>query len=304
MHELLEFHRYLERRAYSPHTVDSYLRDLAQFCQETPKPLRAVDRRDVEAFIDRQRAEGLSALTINRRLSALQHFYQFCADQSGRPRESPVRFTHYLRRPRALPRPFKESELERLFAVITDVRDRAIFTLMLRAGLRVREVARLELEDVDLRAGTVLVRQGKGRRDRQVYLSADALELLRQCLAQRPSWKTPCLFWNEKRKRRGLFSQAIQKAMERYCAKAGITGSCHRFRHSFATQLLQNGAQLTTVRECLGHRSIMSSLSYVKLSDERVRSEYYRAMERVLSQMQSAAPKMGENGNGHHDQKS
>jgi len=260
MQKLEAFRRYLERRAYSRHTVESYLRDLEQFCQTLRGSLQAVSRRQIDTFIDHQRTQELSSLTINRRLAAVKHFYQFLADQADGVQENPVRRTHLLRRPRALPRPFKESELQQLFAVVRDLRDRAIFTLMLRAGLRVSEVAQLELDDVDLQAGTVLVRQGKGRRDRQVYLSADALELLRQCLAQRPRMKTVRFFWNEKRKGENLSSKAIQKAMERYCEKAGIKGSCHRFRHSFATQLLENGAQLMTVRDCLGHSSIMGSV--------------------------------------------
>ena len=283
---VLRYLEWMKVHNYSPHTVESYLWDLDQFRQTIRGTLPAVTRRDVEAFIDQQRAQRCSPRTINRRLAALRHFYEFWADQHGQPAENPVRPTHFLRQPRSLPRPLKAEELERFFRVVTDLRDRTIFTLMLRAGLRVSEVAKLEVEDVDLRAGTVFVCQGKGRRDRQVYLSADAHDLLRACLAQRPAMKTSRFFWNRKRKSLGLSVKAIQKAMDRYCEQAGIQGSCHRLRHTFATQLLENGAQLLTVRDCLGHSSVLSSMGYAKLSDERVRTEYYRAMERVLSELQ------------------
>lgn len=285
MEAVSRFARYLQRRAYATHTVDNYLLDIKLFFAHTDKSPTQVTRHDIEAFLDQQLTAGLSPVTLNRRLFALQHFFEFVADQQPHPMPNPVRRTHFLRRPRCLPRPFKAEELKRFFAAVDDLRDRAIFTLMLRTGLRVSEVAQLQVEDVDLQAGTIFVHQGKGQRDRMVYLSADALELLRQCLAKRPKLSSRQLFWNHKRKGQRLSSKAIQKAAQRYCAKAGIEGNCHRFRHTFATQLLEHGAQMLTVRDCLGHSSIMSSVGYTQLSNQTMKREYYCSMERVMQQL-------------------
>lgn len=312
MKERTQFQHYLQRRAYSPHTVESYLLDLHLFFKIVGKQPPEVDRKDVEAFIDQQRDQQLHSTTINRRLHALKHFFEFLIDidEQGQPqpRENPVRRSHFLRRPRPLPRAFREQELDKLFAVITDLRDRTIFTLMLRAGLRVSEVAKLEVEDVDLQeesgTGTVFVREGKGKRDRLVYLSEDVVKLLEACLKQRASMgmKTAQLFWNHKRKGEGISREGIQKAMERYCKQAGIQGSCQRLRHTFATTLLENGTQLMTIRDFLGHSSVLTSERYAKLSDERVRTEYYQAMEKVMSRMAltgtGPASKHEDGGNG------
>ena len=283
---LVRFQHYLERRNYSPCTTLNYLSDLRLFFRTVTVSVESANRRHVEVFIDQQREEGRSAATINRRLSALRHFYAFLADEKGPEQENPVRSRHRLRQPRRLPRPFKEEDLQRLFEVICDLRDQAIFSLMLRAGLRLSEVAQLGVEDVDLEKKTVFVRQGKGKRDRLVYVSEDAVELLRRCLAQRPHLKNGRLFWNHKRPGEGVIADGIQKAMERYCRKAGIKGSCHRLRHTFACHLLENGSQMVTVRDFLGHASVFSSERYAKVSNEKVREEYYRAMAKVLGQMQ------------------
>src|SRR2546423_9737275 len=113
---------------------------------------------------------------------------------------------------------------------------------MLRCGLRVSEVAQLKLGDIDWQQKALLIRQGKGRKDRCVYLSADAIEGLRECLAIRPVLVPgEYFFWNQKRKNQPLSIKAIQKKMERY-AKAGEgVASCHSLRHTFAANLLEEG---------------------------------------------------------------
>jgi site-specific recombinase XerD len=155
---------------------------------------------------------------------------------------------------------------------------------MLRCGLRVSEVARLRLADVDWEQQSLRIDQGKGRKDRIVYLSTDALAALRTCLALRPAVVPDGLvFWNQKRPHRALSSKGIQKKIERYAKAAGIKASCHSLRHTFATNLLEAGAEVISIKELLGHASIGSSERYAKLSNQRVKEVYRQTIRKVIA---------------------
>ena len=144
---------------------------------------------------------------------------------------------------RPLPKPLAQDHVRTLFAQITHPMDHALALLMLRCGLRVSEVARLRLGDLDWTQQSIRIDQGKGRKDRLVYLSADALAALRTCLTARPTAVPDGLvFWNQKRPHRPLSAKGIQKKIERYAQAAGIKASCHSLRHTFASNLLDAGA--------------------------------------------------------------
>ena len=131
---------------------------------------------------------------------------------------------------------------------------------------------------------TWFVEQGKGRKDRIVYLSADALAALRTCLATRPTVVPDGLvFWNQKRPHRPLSAKGIQKKIERYAKAAGIKASCHSLRHTFASNLLEAGAEVISIKELLGHASIKSSERYAKLSNQRVKQVYQQTMRKVIA---------------------
>jgi integrase/recombinase XerD len=163
------FRAYLQRRNYSAATRDSYTLDLQLFFAEINKAPDHVTFRDVDLFIDRQYQRGLGPATINRRLYALKHFFDFLLERqlvSG----NPIKPSHVLRRARTLPRALAQEQVDQLLAQMQHPRDRALFLLMLRCGLRVSEVARLKLRDIDWAQQAVLIEQGKGRKDRRVYL--------------------------------------------------------------------------------------------------------------------------------------
>jgi site-specific recombinase XerD len=277
-----QFRAYWQRRHYSPHTLDSYTLDLQVFFAASDHPLERISFREVDRFIDAQHQQGLAPATINRRLSALKHVFDFLNDHQlvG---ATPVKPSHVLRRSRALPRALSTEQLEPLLAHIQHPMDKALFLLMLRGGLRVSEVAQLKLKDIDWSQQAVLVEQGKGRKDRRVYLSADAVASLRECLTQRPNGVAgDAVFWNQKRPSRALSVKAIQKKMARYAKAAGIVASCHSLRHTFASNLLEQGAEIVSIRELLGHASITSSERYAKASNQKVKQEYLRTMKKVL----------------------
>ena len=282
--EVKLFCAYLHTRNYSPHTIENYGRDLRLFFAPLQKALRAVSWRDIEHFIQRQHQAQLAATTINRRLHALKHFFDYLVMERQTLVTNPVKPSHLLRQGRPLPKKLSQDQVRLLFTQITNPLDHALYLLILRCGLRVSEVARLRRSDLDWEQQSLRIDQGKGRKDRVVYVSADALAALRTCLAVRPA-AVPgeVLFWNQKRPHRALSSKGMQKKMERYAKAAGIKASCHSLRHTFASNLLEEGAEVLSIKELLGHASMESSERYAKLSNQRVKQIYQQTIRKVIA---------------------
>ncbi len=282
--EVKLFCAYLHTRNYSPHTIENYGRDLRLFFAPLHKALRAVSWRDIEHFIQQQHQAQLAATTINRRLHALKHFFDYLVMERQTLATNPVKPSHLLRQGRPLPKKLSQDQVRTLFTQITNPLDHALYLLILRCGLRVSEVARLRRSDLDWEQQSLRIDQGKGRKDRVVYVSADALAALRTCLAIRPA-AVPgeVLFWNQKRPQRALSSKGMQKKMERYAKAAGIKASCHSLRHTFASNLLEEGAEVISIKELLGHASMESSERYAKLSNQRVKQIYQQTIRKVIA---------------------
>jgi site-specific recombinase XerD len=282
--EISLFCTYLRTRNYSPHTVENYGRDLRLFFAPLTKTLRAVSWRDVEHFIRQQHQAQLAATTINRRLHALKHFFDYLVMERQTLVTNPVKPSHLLRQGRPLPKKLSQDQVRTLFAQITNPMDHALCLLMLRCGLRVSEVAHFRRRDLDWEQHALRIEQGKGRKDRVVYLSADVLAELKACLALRPdAVPNDVFFWNQKRTHRALSAKGIQKKMERYARAAGIKASCHSLRHTFASNLLEEGAEVISIKELLGHASIGSSERYAKLSNQRVKQVYLQTIRKVIA---------------------
>jgi site-specific recombinase XerD len=282
--EVERFCEHLRVRNYAHHTLASYHLDLRLFFTEIDKPLRQISWRDVDEFIAQQHQQGLAATTINRRLHALKRFFDFLVLEQEQLSVNPVKPSHYLKQGRALPKKLSAEHLTRLFARIAHPMDRALFLLMLRGGLRVSEAASLKASAIDWEQHALLVEQGKGRKDRMVYLSADAMASLRACWQMRPpAVPGDYVFWNQKRRDRPLSIKAIQKKMERYAHAAGIVASCHALRHTFASNLLEAGAEVVSIKEFLGHTSVASSKRYARLSNLKVKQIYLQTIRRVIA---------------------
>ena len=282
--EVKLFCAYLHTRNYSPHTIENYGRDLRLFFTPLQKALRAVSWRDIEHFMQQQHQAQLAATTINRRLHALKHFFDYLVMERQTLVTNPVKPSHLLRQGRPLPKKLSQDQVRHLFTQITNPLDHALYLLILRCGLHVSEVARLRRSDLDWEQQSLRIDQGKGRKDRVVYVSADALAALRRCLALRPATVPgEVLFWNQKRPHRALSSKGMQKKMERYAKAAGIKASCHSLRHTFASNLLEEGAEVLSIKELLGHASMESSERYAKLSNQRVKQIYQQTIRKVIA---------------------
>jgi len=175
---MISFRRYLKRRNYSQHTIKYYLSILKQYVLWLPVPLEQATAIVIDQYIDHLHSKRMAAASINLYLAIMRVFYSFLRHEEQIPLVNPVKPGRLLRAPKALPRYLKENEIEKLFAAINGKRDLAIFKLMLRCGLRVEEVAELTFAAIDLKRRRIMVFNGKGGKDRVVYMSDDAREAL------------------------------------------------------------------------------------------------------------------------------
>jgi site-specific recombinase XerD len=281
--EIKRFCEHLKARNYSRHTIDNYAIDLHLFFGHIKKPLRQITWREVDRFIQQQHGQGLAATTINRRLNAIKRFFDFLVIEQEKLSVNPIKPSHYLKKGRPLPKKLTQDQVKELFAKIRNQMDRALFLLMLRCGLRVSEVAHLKVSNIDWEQKALLVEQGKGRKDRWVYVSADAYDSLRTCFERRPPEVAgEYFFWNQKRKNQPLSIKGIQKKMERYAGAAGVEASCHSLRHTFASNLLEEGAEVISIKEFLGHESIPSSERYARMSNQKTKQIYMQTIRKVI----------------------
>jgi len=257
---------------------------LKQFLVWVDEPIERVDKQKVAAYIDALLLRGKHPKTINCHLTAVRKFYDYLIDQGALEIKNPASKGFALRIPKPLPRYLKEEEVNRLLSVVSKPRDKAIFCLMLRTGLRVSEAASLCFEDIDFKRGRILMNEGKGRKGRVVYMSKDVLRAFVDYIECRPSSKDRHVFLVEKGSFRGkpLSVRSIQKSMKRHGGKSGIKVSPHQLRHTMATDMLNAGASLSTIQDLLGHKSVVTTQRYSKVSNVRVQQDYYRAMERLL----------------------
>ncbi|HUL22668.1 MAG TPA: tyrosine-type recombinase/integrase [Thermodesulfobacteriota bacterium] len=284
--ELIRYRRSLKRKNYSVHTVKSYLNILDQFMRWLTIPLAEVTRKEIGAYVDHLLRKRRTPKTITCHLQTIRLFFDYLTNEESRSIINPVTRIS-LRLPKPLPRHLMDDQVRRLFDVVTDLRDRAMFMLMLRCGLRVQEVAELTVDAVEYQRRQIFVFHGKGAKDRAVYMSEDARSALLAYLAKRSS-KARGLFLVQKGLMRGkpLSVRGIQKRIEYYARESGLNVSCHRLRHTMATQLLNADADLATIQDLLGHGQITTTQRYCRVANLKVQRDYYKAMQVVLQRMQ------------------
>jgi site-specific recombinase XerD len=264
--------------------VKNYLSGLKQFLLWVDVPIEQVDYPKLLHYIDFLLDRRQKPKTINCQLNRIRRFYDHLIYEQGVKMENPVRDRCALRMGRPLPKHLKDEQIDLFLTIVDDVRDKAMFMLMLRSGLRVAEVANLKLDAIDFRRGKILVVGGKGGKDRVVYVSQDAVKALVAYLKIRPKSRSKYVFLVRKGPLRGqpLSIRSIQKRLKHHARKAALKASCHQLRHSFATQMLNAGADLSTIQDLLGHTSVTTTQRYCKVSNLKVQTDYFKAMEKVM----------------------
>ena len=288
MHPLIEAylgHLAVERRV-SPHTVDAYRRDLSQLSEAAAglgRPVDALDRRALEAIVRQLMGEGRSPRSVARAVACYRGFYRFLV-VSGRRRDNPA---DDLRAPRAwktLPKFLSTDEVDRLLespdtTQPRGVRDRALIELLYATGLRVSEMVSLRQQDLNLESG-FLTCTGKGRKQRLVPVGDEAAAWLTRYLREaRPALlkqrSSPRLFVNA-RGGAALTRVGLWKILKGYGKQAGVGRrlSPHVLRHSFATHLLERGADLRAIQMMLGHSDLSTTQIYTHVLEARLRAVY------------------------------
>jgi integrase/recombinase XerC len=277
------FLRYLrvERNA-ADLTIKNYGDDLAALVAFLPdlKPVEVTTAilREYVATL-----EGFASATIARRLASLRSFCSFC-QYEGTCRDNPARPLRTPKRGLRLPHFLTVGEVERLLSVAESPRDRAVLEVMYSAGLRVSEVVGLNDTDIDLESGIMRVR-GKGRKERIAHIG----ECARHALRRLPSEQGP-VFRNKHSRR--LSTRGVGRLLEKCVDKAGLDRRTtpHTLRHSFATHLLDNGADIRSVQELLGHASLTTTQIYTHVTTARLREVYERAHPRARANGESRYP--------------
>ena len=269
-----EFQRWLEvERAASPRTVAAYTADVAEIGRflEQPAP-GAVTPADVRRWLI-DRYGRLNPSSTGRKLSSLRAFYRFLG-RRGQVGDDPTALITPPKRRRSLPRALTVDDAFTLVEAEGGPRDVAIRELLYGAGLRVSECVAADLDDLD---GEMLhVRRGKGGKGRHVPIGAKARAALDAWLAVRPITAETALFLN----RRG--GRLTARSVQREIARASARGATpHTLRHSFATHLLDGGADLRAIQEMLGHSSISTTQIYTRVESARLKSAYARAHPRA-----------------------
>jgi integrase/recombinase XerD len=264
-------------------TLESYARDLArlnEWATKNKKPVAKLDRSDLRKWIASLSREGLAPTSVARAVSTARGFYKFLM-LDGHLKHNPAEDLDTPQRFNYLPKFLTEDEINKLLSapdISTEegIRDRAILELMYATGLRVSELVNLKNSDVDMLAG-LIVCHGKGSKERRVPLGKSAIHWLQQYAAVKASYgkqSSPYVFLSRgKQFDRFLAWSMIKSRAE----QVGIKGvSPHTLRHSFATHLLQHGADSRSVQALLGHSDISTTQIYTHITDSHLRSAYNR----------------------------
>ena len=275
-------------RYLAKNTVESYMRDLSRFLEteniSTMQDLLLVDRGTIVLYLSRLQTNGLSSRSLARHLVSLRQFFRYLVGERIIVND-PVEEVESWRPEKGLPRYLHEEEVRRLLdqpntTTLEGLRDLAMLELLYATGLRVSELVALSLNDINLDRNFVRT-TGKGKKDRFIPLGDYASEALRRYLSEARGAllrgrSSPHCFVS--RRGRLLSRQGFWKRLKAYARQAGLSPevSPHHLRHSFATHLLEHGADLRTVQEMLGHANIATTEIYTHVLKERVRTLYDR----------------------------
>ncbi|MGX7023547.1 site-specific tyrosine recombinase XerD [Vagococcus hydrophili] len=288
--EIQEYLHYLKiERGLSENTIQSYQRDLNQYAffinERQIDSLDAIDRYTVLDFLEQLKNTGKSSATIIRMVSTLRKYHQFLRQERFTDND-PMQHIDTPKKAQKLPKTLSIKEVEKIIeapdtTTCLGIRDRAILEVMYATGLRVTELISLKLDDLHLSLG-LLQTIGKGDKERiiplgdvaikwiEIYLEKSRPELLAKNTKEKPT----VLFLNYKGE--GFSRQGIWKNLKVYVTQAGIEKEVtpHTLRHSFATHLLENGADLRVVQELLGHADISTTQIYTHISKKRMADVY------------------------------
>jgi integrase/recombinase XerC len=288
-------------RNFSVHTIRCYATDLAHFTafllgpdappesaetEVLSEKLRRTSPVELRAYLAELRRAEYSRATVARKIATLRSFYKYLA-RRGDVERNPVKVIRTPRQEKRLPKFLTPGDVERLLNTpkgtdMLSLRDSAMLEILYSTGMRVSELVGMDLEDIDPVGEVVRVR-GKGRRERLAPLGSYAINSLNRYLEIRAAEgvSTPAVFVNRHGDR--LNVRSVRRKLAKYLAMAGLDPavSPHTLRHSFATHMLERGADLRAVQELLGHRSLSTTQIYTHVTAGRLKEIYETAHPRA-----------------------
>ena len=274
--------RHKWRLNHKPRTLASSFTSVMLFLsfygKSGKREIEKIERVDLEGFIEQEQDRGLRISTVRTRLACIIAFLHFLMEQDVIP-GSVLKRGIKLKLPDTLPRAINPTDVKKLLSVIEDIRDRALFLLLLRTGIRIGEALGLRLNDLDIKGRKVHLYEGeKNSLGRVVYLSDDALFAIKLWLRRRDKSRE-FVFYGRSQGHvcystgRGFFMKYLKKAG---LDQKGYTVHC--LRHTFASELLNAGMRLECLQQLLGHQDIEVTRRYARLTDTTREEEYFRAM--------------------------
>lgn len=252
-------------RGFSRRTVKSYLAHNQKFLDWIGKSAREISSQDIKDYLLYLKSQGYSNTSLNNVISALKFYYQEILRR---------KLFFNIRRPRRehfLPVVLSREEIVRIINCANNIKHKLILSLLYGSGLRVSEVVKLKFGDLDLENKTLLVKAGKGNKDRYTLLSDQSINFLKVCTISSPPYEG-----GDARRAKGVFSdilfplshRTIQKIFAHALQKSGIKkqATCHSLRHSFATHLLESGVDIRHIQKLLGHQNIKTTEGYTQVS--------------------------------------
>jgi tyrosine recombinase XerC len=283
-----KFIRYLEiEKNYSPHTILNYKLDLEDFKKFLgDAEWEKIDYLVLRKYLALLKEKNLRARTVGRRLSALRSFFKFLS-REGLLKSNPILSLSSPKQEKHLPLFLTEEEVAKLIDSVfpksqkdeMGLRDRAILETFYSTGIRISELVGLSTEDIDPIGGVVKV-MGKGKKERMVPIGDKAINAIRS-YSEKKKKESDALFLNKNGKR--ISTRGVRNIVWKYLRRAGIRQgvSPHTLRHSFATHLLNRGADLRSVQELLGHVNLSTTQIYTHLTTERLKNVYDKAHPRA-----------------------
>jgi site-specific recombinase XerD len=261
----------LQRRNYAQSTAEAYIHALKEFAGYYHRPPDQLGPKQISGFqLHLLRDRGLSPQTVKQHIAAVRFFFVHTLKRHYAPSEF-----RYPKTPQRLPIILSKDEVKRMIDAATTILHRTLLMILYSTGMRRAEVTRLKVGDIDSERMVIHIRQGKGGRDRDVPLSPKLLETLREYWR----WKKPREYLFPGELYRGskcphLTSKAVYHAVRGAARRAGIQKNVgpHTLRHSFATHLLESGADLRTIQLILGHASLNHTTVYLHLSQRHLRA--------------------------------
>ncbi len=278
-----KFIRYLEvEKGVSSHTVRAYRKDLEEFSQSVKAGPDRIDMIDVRGFVADQIHRGLNKVTVSRRLSSIRSFFKYL-HREGYITSNPAKLVSNPKIPRLLPRFLSVDDafclLEKPEGMgFLPARDKAVLELLYSSGLRVSELSGLNIDDINIKESLVKIR-GKGRKERIVPVGSKAIDAAKTYMIERIllKGKDRALFLNRSGTR--LTDRGVRRIVVKYAKALAMSGRIgpHTLRHSFASHLLQDGADLRVIQELLGHSSLSTTQKYTHLDITHLMDIYDKA---------------------------